>query len=230
MKKITKQERIKKFDKIISIVFLLAVSVPLIVLIIQLILDKNFDTNKLLMIIVSILVLIAFFVPAFLEKRFNLNIPAPIYVSFLVFLYSSAILGEMRRFYYIYPFWDTILHFMSGIMLGILGFSIVYLLNKETKLVNLSPLFVVIFALSFATTCGVLWEIFEYLNDAILKTNMQKYMLENGTKLIGRIALKDTMNDLIINFIGCLIPTIIGYISLKKERKILNKFLITKNN
>src|SRR5574344_295884 len=187
----------KNKDKIISIGFLLAISIPLIMLIVQLAQSREFDGNKYLMIMVSVLVLMAFFVPAFLEKKFNLNIPAPIYISFLIFLYCSATLGEIRRFYYIYPHWDTYMHFFNGIFLGTLGFSIVYLLNKSNKEVNLTPFFVASFALCFAVTCGVIWEIFEYTNDFYLATNMQKYMLEDGTKLIGQLALKDTMDDLI---------------------------------
>lgn len=225
-----KQKLILNKDKIISIIFLLAVSVPLIMLIIQLAYSKQFDGNKYLMIMVSVLVLMAFFVPAFLEKRFNLNIPSPIYISFLIFLYCSATLGEIRRFYYIYPHWDTYMHFFNGIFLGTLGFSIVYLLNKSSKEVKLTPFFVASFALCFAVTCGVIWEVFEYANDFYLSTNMQKYMLEDGTKLIGQLALKDTMDDLITDVVGTFIPALIGYFSLKKDYKWAKKFLITKNS
>lgn len=224
-KKITKRKK----ETMISTVFLLAVSIPLIVLIIQLITEKNFDGNKFLMIMVSILVLVAFFVPGFLEKKFNLSIPSPIYISFIIFLYCSATLGEIRRFYYIYPWWDTFLHFFNGLILGTLGFSIVYLLIKSDKKIVLTPFFVALFALCFATTCGVVWEIFEYGNDLIFKTNMQKYMFENGKQMLGQAALIDTMNDFVTNLAGSLIPCIIGYFALKKDYKWADKFLIKKN-
>lgn len=219
-----------KLDKLISIFFLVAMIIPLILLIIELIREKDFDQNKLVMLVVSILVLIAFFIPSILEKKFRLNIPAPIYISFLIFLYSSAFLGEIKRFFYIYPHWDTILHFSAGLMLGILGFSFVYLLNKGLKSIALSPFIIALFSLCFATTLGVIWEFFEYGMDFYFGTNMQKYMLENGTKFVGQFALKDTMDDLIINFAGSIISTSIGYFSIINNKKWAKDFLITKKD
>ena len=46
---------------------------------------------------------------------------------------------------------------------------------------------------------------------------MQKYALENGELLVGQIALIDTMKDLIIDTVGALCISAIGYISLKHK-------------
>ncbi|MPN18700.1 hypothetical protein SDC9_166063 [bioreactor metagenome] len=109
-------------------------------------------------------------------------------------------------------------------MLGALGFSFVSLLNQSEKVpMNLSPLFVAIFAFCFAVTLGVVWEIYEFTFDGILGLNMQKFMLENGTQLIGRAALADTMKDLIVDAAGALVVSIIGYISMKKQKDWLEK-------
>ena len=43
---------------------------------------------------------------------------------------------------------------------------------------------------------------------------MQKFNFENGTSMIGRTALVDTMEDLIVDAIGAVIMSTIGYISL----------------
>lgn len=224
------KKKFKKVDKekLIAIVFFISVLIPLIFLVIQLFDSKKFDGDHYLMIMVSVLVLIAFFIPGILERKFNLDIPSPIYISFVIFLYCAATLGEVRNFFYRFPHWDTFLHFFTGLFLGTLGFSLVYLLVKTDKNIKLTPFFVAFFALCFATTCGVIWEIYEYANDTFLGTNMQKYMLEDGTLLIGLEALKDTMNDFLTNLSGALISTFIGYIALRNDYKWSKNFLIVK--
>ena len=62
---------------------------------------------------------------------------------------------------------------------------------------HLSPFFIAFFAFCFALAFGVVWEIYEYTVDSVAALNMQKYALEDGTLLVGREALADTMEDLI---------------------------------
>jgi hypothetical protein len=101
-------------------------------------------------------------------------------------------------------------------MLGRLGFSFVTLLNKSENVpVNLSPLFVALFAFCFSITLGVLWEIYEFIFDGMLGLNMQKFALEDGIPLVGRAALMNTMKDLIVDVFGALAISITGYVSLK---------------
>ena len=46
---------------------------------------------------------------------------------------------------------------------------------------------------------------------------MQKFMLRDGTQLMGHSALSDTMIDIIIDCCGAFIATIIGYLSIKNK-------------
>ena len=148
------------------------------------------------------------------DKKLKLEIPPVIYFLYLFFLYGSIFLGEVRNFYYKYDNWDTILHFSSSMMLGSIGFSIVLLLNKNLKSMSLSPILVLIFSICFAMTVGTIWEMYEFTFDGLLGMNMQKYALEDGTELIGRLALVDTMKDLIIDLCGASLMSILGYLSL----------------
>ena len=132
----------------------------------------------------------------------------------------------MRDFYYVIPSWDTILHSMSGLMLGFFGFSLVDILNNTNKRVTLSPFFIAFFAFAFAITVGVIWEVYEFSADGIFGTNMQKYKLQDGTQLIGREALKDTMEDLIVDGGSALVSSVIGYISLKYKKGWINDLRI----
>lgn len=175
-------------------------------------------SDYVLMLIQCMLGLGVMFLPSLLEKRWRIVIPSAIVIMYFVFLYAAIYLGEFRSFYFLVPKWDLILHSFSGLMLGALGFSVVNLLNQSDKIsLSLSPLFVALFAFCFAIACGVIWEFYEYTLDGLLHLNMQKFMLEDGTLLVGRAALADTMEDLLVDAGGALIMSVVGYLSLKRK-------------
>ncbi|RAQ22717.1 hypothetical protein DPQ25_12065 [Hydrogeniiclostridium mannosilyticum] len=183
--------------------------------------------DYVLMLLQCIVGVAAMLLPSLLKRTLNLVIPSKMMLLFAVFLYCAIYLGEVRAFYYNVPHWDTILHTFSGAMLGALGFSVINFLNKTDRVpMNLSPLFVVVFAFCFALALGVVWEIYEFTADALLHTNMQKFALESGEPLVGRDALMDTMKDLIVDTLGALAMSIIGYISLKYKKGWVEKLLL----
>lgn len=186
--------------------------------------NKEYELVKsdyILMILQCVVGMIVIFLPSQAEKKFGIDIPDTMEIMYFIFLFCAIYLGEVRNFYYKIPYWDTILHAFSAAMLGFLGFILVQFFNQHRiKGTQLSPFFVSLFAFCFAVTCGVVWEIYEYLADHILGTNMQKFMTATGTILSGHNALGDTMKDIIVDVIGALIVVIIGYIHLKNlERK-----------
>lgn len=190
---------------------------------------ERVKSDYVLMLVQCILGLFAMTLPGLLSHRFQIEIPSNMLVLYAIFLYGAIFLGEVRSFYYTVPHWDTILHTFSGGMLGALGFSFVTLLNKTDKIpLNLSPIFVAIFAFCFAVTLGVFWEIYEFTFDSILHLNMQKFALESGEQLIGRAALQDTMKDLIVDCLGAFIMALLGYISLKYKTGFIEKLTLRK--
>lgn len=175
-------------------------------------------SDYVLMLLQCLLGLFVMMIPSIIERRFSINIPNTMEVLYFIFLYCAIYLGEVRNFYYLIPHWDTILHAFSAAMLGALGFSLVNILNNAERLkVNLSPLFVALFAFCFALAAGAIWEIYEYSFDGLLSLNMQKFALEDGTLLVGHQALSDTMYDIIVDAVSALITSIIGYFSIKKH-------------
>ena len=112
-------------------------------------------------------------------------------------------------------------------MLGCLGFSVVRILNNDKQVpVTLSPAFVAFFAFCFAIMIGAFWEIYEFTGDGLFGLNMQKYMLENGTQLVGRAALGDTMKDIIVDVCGAGLACIIGYFSIKLHKRWFNDLML----
>lgn len=183
-------------------------------------------SDYILMLAQCILGILAIKLPYFLKEKIDLKIPSVMLLFYVLFLYAAIYLGEVRNFYYTIPHWDTILHTFSGGMLGAIGFSFITILNGTEKIpLNLSPIFVAFFSFCFALTLGTIWEIYEFTADSILQTNMQKFALEDGTLLIGRAALSDTMKDLIVDGIGAFVISAIGYISLKYQKGWIEKLL-----
>lgn len=186
-------------------------------------------SDYVLMLIQCILGIVIMFLPSMLERKLKINVPSFMNIVFVIFLYAAIYLGEVRSFYYYIPHWDTVLHTFSGAMIGALGFSLVNLLNDSHKVqINLSPLFVAVFAFSFALALGALWEVYEFSFDGLLGLNMQKFAYQDGSPRVGRNALQDTMKDLIVDALGALGTSIMGYISLKFKKGWLDKFEITR--
>mgnify|MGYP001209328769 FL=1 len=185
------------------------------------------ESEYVLMLLQCTLGIVMMLLPGIISKKFSIQIPSQMYITFVVFLYCAIYLGEVRSFYYQFRHWDTILHAVSGVMLGALGFSFVLLLNDTEKVpVNISPLFVSLFAFCFSIMLGVMWEFYEFTFDGLLGLNMQKFALEDGTMLVGRQALEDTIKDLFVDTIGALIISVIGYISIKYKKGWIERVLI----
>ena len=175
------------------------------------------DSDYLLMLMQCILGLVTIHLPSILERRLRVELPGLLYGFYIVFLYCAIFLGEVRSFYYLFPRWDSILHFFSSMMTGFFGLMVVTILNRDRHVsMNLSPLFVCLFAFCFSVTIGSLWEIYEFLGDGLFGLNMQKFMTAQGELLVGHNALRDTMKDIIVDVLGALLASVIGMISIRR--------------
>ena len=174
--------------------------------------------DYVLMLLQCLLGIAAILVPARLMRRWDVEIPRVMFLMYIAFLYCAIFLGEVRSFYYNVPHWDTILHTFSGAMLGALGFSMIAIFNNTERIpLNLSPMFIAMFAFCFALA---------FTMDAVFGTNMQKFALDDGTLLVGQAALSDTMKDIIVDAIGALVMSVVGYISLKYKKGWVEKLMI----
>ena len=129
----------------------------------------NYDST-----VTCLLVLALFFVPSLLEDTLKIRIPALLEGIIYCFIFAAEILGELGHFYTQFPIWDTMLHTLNGFLFAAVGFSTVDLLNRTSKNINLSPLYLTMVAFCFSMTIGVLWEFFECGADIFLGQDMQK--------------------------------------------------------
>lgn len=114
---------------------------------------------------------------------------AKMYCAILGFVLLSVFAGKSLQFYTQVPYWDKLLHFLSGFLLYFVGAQICkkYSENESRKLQ-------IWFAVLFAVAAAGAWEIYEFTVDRLLNLNAQ-----NGS-------LSDTMTDMIAGSISALLP------------------------
>lgn len=150
-------------------------------------------------------------IPLLLERRYRVFIPPQFQVLAIAFVFAALFLGEVRGYYTRFWWWDSALHASSGLLLGLVGFLLVYLLNEIEEIgVHMRAGFVAFFAFLFALGVGALWELFEFAMDRLFGTDMQKTMLDDPS------GLTDTMFDLLIDAAGALVIALYGYLHLRK--------------
>lgn len=172
--------------------------------------------DYVLMLVQCALGVLVMHIPMLLAKHFRFVVPPFLFTMYILFLYCAIFLGEVRSFYYVVPHWDDILHCMSSMMTGFFGLMTISILNREEHIVvRLSPFFMALFAFAFSVMVGSLWEIYEYVFDGILGLNMQKFITASGEVLVGHAALTDTMKDIVVDTVGALVSSVIGYFSIK---------------
>jgi uncharacterized membrane protein YjdF len=164
------------------------------------------------LIIVAILALMM--APRYVGRHLRVEIPAEFELLAVVFVYAALFLGEVYGYYQRFWWWDIALHATSGLLLGIAGFLLIYVLNENEDVdVHMQPRFIAFFAFLFAVAMGAVWEIFEFGMDQLFGTNMQKPMLGDPS------GLTDTMWDLIVDTAGALVISVVGWVYLKRNAR-----------
>ncbi|KLK88621.1 hypothetical protein SZ63_06400 [Methanoculleus sediminis] len=155
-------------------------------------------------------------VPAVVTHRWNITLPWQVNLLIVLSLYLH-IAGEIRGFYMLYyPYYDKIAHLISGITVSVLAFVIVLLLDRFSRL-NLSRWMIVGFVVIAAMAMEGFWEIYEWLFDTFLGTNLQH-------------GLDDTMLDMIFVLIGAIVVALAGnrYLSRFSKEEITGRLVIPK--
>ncbi|MEG0277116.1 MAG: hypothetical protein RR630_08805 [Coprobacillus sp.] len=175
-----------------------------------------------------IMMLFVLNLPRILKSKYDIQIPFMLDIYFVLFAFCGFILGDVFNFYGRYPYWDAILHAFSGVILAYAGFLIIDFLDKEYTIpVSFSPKFICVAVVLFSLSLGAVWEVSEFLIDDMFGTNSQQYMKSTDGTLVGEKdiplegheALRDTMNDLILDLGGSIIVATITYKNIEAKRK-----------
>ncbi|MFW5888978.1 MAG: hypothetical protein ACOCUD_01220 [Bacillota bacterium] len=181
----------------------------------------------------GVLAIILFTIPFLIESKFKLDIPTYLKIIILLFLFAALVLGNIHSFLENVSGYDKFLHFISGILIAIIGFETVnYFSEIKHNDINLSPGMVSIFAFTLSLSLLVLWEFYEFIIDTLAYNfnndtarNMQRYQWTySGSFFPQSYGLIDTMLDLFVGFFSASIVCFIGW------RVLLRKKLVKKRN
>ena len=156
-----------------------------------------------LFVIIQALIISA--IPHFLEKRFKVHTPYVLRTSFILFMFSTLILGEIADLYNTFWWWDIILHSISSAGITLIGFILLSIIYQDKDL-KASPLLTSFLAFSFSMSLAVLWEVYEFLIDIFFETDTPM-----------QLGNTDTMTDLIVAIIGALVICFYGYHYTKRQ-------------
>ena len=122
------------------------------------------------------------------------------------FIFLCLFLGKMYNIYAVFPWWDSFLHFISGIIVGFAGILVFKILVSEKIYFILSPLVKSLISFLFAVTSSALWEICEFTGDRLFGLDSQLN------------SLTDTMTDICVCTLGGVIISVIIYEFYKKQK------------
>ncbi len=217
--------------KIVYLIFRIQILILLVANILGIFINTEDDSisRNIFIATQSLILLIVSFGPSFAEKRLKVDIPTFMESIFLVFIIAALFLGEIAEFFVHIPWWDDMLHTTSGLMVTIIGFSIINTAVKDpNKKITLNPIVISIFVFCFSMAVEVVWEMIEFsAYSLIASSNMMRTRNSiTGVPFEGLAAIGDTMHDIILTFFAASFISILGYIDNVKHLGIFNKWLI----
>lgn len=140
----------------------------------------------------------------------KIRISVVMQIIFTTFLILSILFGTLMKVYDKVPWWDTMLHGVSGILLVISSLMVLAMMKEKNKNIKYSVGLVVSYAFFFSMTAGVIWELLEFTADNFFGMNAQRAKgVEYG--------VLDTMQDIIANTVGTTIACIVLFSVLTKK-------------
>lgn len=146
--------------------------------------------------------------PRIMKYFLGVHVPLGLEIATAVFLILTLFFGSISNYYEAFHWWDSMLHFASGLILTPWALITMRRLNTHGNEVSISPVFIAFYASCFSVALAALWEMYEFAYDIFLKGNMT----ESG--------LPDTLGDMIANLVSTVIVAVIVYVQMKRTRKI----------
>lgn len=164
------------------------------------------DMNILLSLIITFpcLFLLAL-VPEIIYKIFKYRMSDGFICFYLIFMILALEVGSLYNVYHVVWWYDLFTHFLSGIFMSLVG---VIILEENKVSFKKHKLFYITFIICFSLAIAGIWEICEFSADSLVGSDTQ-FVKETG--------VSDTMEDMIIAFVGSILTAIYFYIKRKKS-------------
>lgn len=130
----------------IRLLLLLSLLINLVLILLQLLTDHHITQRELFhavsqrieQIFWAFLTFILTFLPDYIEKHRHIHLPHVLEIVIVIFLYASIFLSARFGLYYQLFWWDDFLHTLSGVIIGFLGFIVMYKINGKYSM-DISP-------------------------------------------------------------------------------------------
>ncbi|QGU95487.1 hypothetical protein GOM49_10650 [Clostridium bovifaecis] len=157
--------------------------------------------RSLALLLLAIVCLIIPFVITYIANKKRIWLPHNFQLIMVIFIFLAQYLGEIKKFYAMFWWWDLFLHAIFGSYTVIIAlYSLKGIIKKDQEATEqLFTIFTIIFAFSFSVAVGTLWEVFEFVGDYLFNSNMVKG------------GLKDTLTDLIVKILAAFITSVKYY-------------------
>ncbi len=215
------KRRVRIFKRILSfIVLILAIAAMVALFYVK---KEKMRVRLFFSLLQYIAMSIVLISPRLLKKFANFEEPVEVHISVTAFAFLGLVLGDGLNFYGKIGWWDSLLHFTSGIILSFIALWLLQMLILRRKYLFMHRALLYIFVVAFSLAVGAVWELCEYTVDDIFHTNNQQYMATTRATIVssddepleGHDALADTMKDLALDLAGAIL--VVCYECSKKE-------------
>lgn len=132
------------------------------------------------------------------------------------FIIGAMYLGNVFDFYIIIPMYDKILHLLSGLIIGLIGYILFLHVSNSSVENSFKRYMPMLFSIMFSIAAAAIWEVWEFSTDKLFGFTSQNN------------SLKDTMWDIICGTVMGIFANIPIYLYHIKSKKI--KFIENINN
>lgn len=146
---------------------------------------------------IAMIGLVLSFVPQLILRKLQLKLPLAYEMVVLGFIVASIMLGELFDTYSRLWWWDSLLHLSSGVIIGYIGYMILFVMHLRGKL-KVSAAMIAFLTFSVSMMVAAMWEVFEFTVDQVTGATMQ-------------LGNTDTMKDVILAMAGSLVATGAAY-------------------
>lgn len=168
---------------------------------------KDVNLNNTDRFLGDLSIILVFFLPRIFKKIFKLKITGVLEMIYIIFIIIAQFFGSIVNLYNTTWWYDLFAHFLSGVLTGVLALIILKWFNMYKEK---NKLFNVLYIISFVLMIAGLWEFLEYGADTFLGLNVQ-HSIETG--------VRDTMEDMLIAFLGSIIVGVFYLVESKSQKK-----------
>jgi uncharacterized membrane protein YjdF len=165
----------------------------------------SFSAGRYDHVAIAIFLTLSSALPLIIERLWRVRLPTFIQVSYVAFLFLSMFSGEVLSMYSIFYPWDDIMHFISGLFVGMAAVLWLTSVVDRTKL-SVSSWLTALCVFCLGATMAVVWEVVEFSSDRLFGTFTQ------------RNDLFDTMTDLMLGTVSAL------FVAVLLDRALRQKF------